>query len=415
MRPVFLSVFFFASVSFAAVRFDPPNPTSRTPVTAHVVGTYSACSVAAQRHGSIISIDLANCDVPSGGPIVDVPVDLGTVPAGVYDVIVGAFLVGLDRATLVVRDANPPFQLSPNVALVPTEVALIGHDIPTDGLVRFGDIIATVISAKPDKIVVRAPQHDPGIVDVTIERGGKLLKSTAVFYYVPNYKNPDPAFYEPVLLPVSQSTVGAFGALWATQIYMRNENDFPLVLWPIYTFNLGCFFECATFPEAHSTRTTGVSTSGGILQFVPRQAAAKIHFGILVKDLRHQAEALGTEIPTAHEKDFFDHPLQLLNVPTNPQFRIALRVYDLGTPRAIHFIVEPLMSDEVLVSSFVYPTFHDPSFAQISDLVATFPDLAGKGPVRITVEPPVSGAPSLWAFITVTNNQTQHVTTISPQ
>jgi hypothetical protein len=54
-----------------------------------------------------------------------------------------------------------------------------------------------------------------------------------------------------------------------------------------------------------------------------------------------------------------------------------------------------------------------PSFAIFSD----FPEITelptGVHTVRVVVEPPDSGEP-IWAFITVTNNDTQQITTITP-
>ncbi len=414
MRPAFfLSLTFLATTFAANVRFDPPNPTSRTPVTAHVIGNFSTCSPTVMRNGAIISITLENCSLQSPPPRVDVPVDLGVVPAGVYDVVVGytGILIGLGEGTLIVQDAPAPFLVTPNAGIPGDEITISGKLLGTG--VTFGGVGATVVNATPDQIVVRPPQHDPGPVDV--ESGA--LRSTAAFYYLPSDKAPDPAFYEPMLFPVAFSGPGAFGSDWTTQIYLRNENEYPLPFLPLDVFNLGCrLFECHSFPPAHGTTTSGAfNAPNGVVVFVPRQGAPKVHFGVLVRDLSRQAQSLGTGIPVVREKDFFDRPLELLNIPTDPRFRVALRVYDLGAPIGIHFTIQPLSSDETLVDTFVFPAGHDPSYAQISDLVAAYPQLAGKGPLRITVEAPVPGNPTLWAFVSVTNNETQQVTTISPQ
>ncbi|HMC22906.1 MAG TPA: IPT/TIG domain-containing protein [Thermoanaerobaculia bacterium] len=430
MRSITVAIIFslLATVAVAdSIRFDPPNPTARTPVTAHLIGNFSACtSPAVTRNGRIISIKLGSCTLPLQPPVVDLPVDLGVVEAGVYDVVAGfpGILIGLAEGTLIVQDAAPPFQVTPNVAPFGVEVKLSGHDLilcaggscTTPG-VKFGDVLAPQISATADRIVVHAPQHDAGPVDVTIDRGGSVLRATATFYYVPSNRSPDPAFYEPVLFPVAFNGAGAFGTLWNTDIQLRNENDYAVATWPLSAFNLGCgtgMFECNTLIDPHSTRTTGANVSNGFVVYLPRQAAPAVHFGLLVKDLRRQSEALGTEIPVVREKDFFGHPLELLNVPTDSRFRVTLRVYQLGTPASIGLIIQPMGSEETLLSTFVFPA-GTPPYVQISDLVATYPQLAGKGPLRIQLTPAVSGNPTLWAFASVTNNETQHVTTISPQ
>jgi hypothetical protein len=159
----------------------------------------------------------------------------------------------------------------------------------------------------------------------------------------------------------------------------------------------------------------GIQISQGLISFIPRQAAPNVHFDILVRDLSQQSKAFGTEIPVVREKDFFDHTLELLNVPTDSLFRVTLRVYDLGTPASIKVDILPMDASDPVVSTFVFPVGRNPEYAQILDLLGSFPQLAGKGPLRISIEPPAPGAATLWAFASVTNNETQHVTTISPQ
>jgi hypothetical protein len=404
------------------IRFDPPNPTSRTPVTAHLIGNFSACtSPTVTRNGRIVSITLGSCMLPLQPPVVDLPVDLGLVEAGVYDVVAGfsTILIAVGEGTLIVQDAAPPFQVMPNVAaFAGDEITLSGHDLilcaggscTTPG-VKFGGVVASQISATADRITVHAPQHDPGPVDVTIDRGGSVLRSTAAFYYTPKDRSPDPAFYEPVLFPVAFNGAGAFGTLWNTDIQLRNENDYALAIWPLSAFNRCVIFECNMLIDPHSTRTTVTNIPGGLVVFIPRQAMPKIHFGLLVRDLSRQAEALGTEVPVVREKDFFDRPLELLNVPTDPRFRVTLRVYELGPTAGLSLVIRPLATDEVLVSTNIFPV----GFAQVADLVVTYPQLAGKGPLRITLTPLFPAGPTLWGFVSVTNNETQHVTTISPQ
>lgn len=417
MRPATLSLSFLlisTAASAANIRFDPPNPTSRTAVTAHIVGNYSTCLPSVQQNGRIISIVLQNCGINNPAPTVDVPVDLGVSPAGVYDVVVGlpTILVGLAEGTLVVQDASPPFQVFPNVGHAGDQVAISGKDVlicaggPSPpvcgGNAKFGGVPATVTGINDGQLVVRAPPHDPGPVDVTIEHAG-TVRATAAFYYVPSAKALDPAFYEAVLFPVIFAGPGAFGSQWTTEVVLRNENDFPLALLPSSIFGR---------PAPRSTtKISGCTIAAGDLEFVPRQAMPNVHFGVLVRDLSHQAEALGTEIPVIRDRDFFGHPLELLNVPTDPRFRVSLRAYDIGPGTGLEMEIRPLESDEVLVSTFVFPVLG----TLISDLVATYPQLAGKGPVRITLSPPIEGWPTLWGFVAVTNNATQHVTIISPQ
>src|SRR2546430_4585085 len=114
---LFLALSFLATTLSATTFFDPPNPTSATPVTAHVTIPPTLCTPTGSfvtRNGSTISIMLVFPQCPLSPPGV-VPfhaaVNLGVLPAGVYDVVANG---GLDRGKLLGRGAAPPFQGVPN-------------------------------------------------------------------------------------------------------------------------------------------------------------------------------------------------------------------------------------------------------------------------------------------------------------
>jgi len=364
-----------------------------------------------------VSITMNGCTLPLKNPFAHVSADLGLFSPGVYDVIVGVpgFLIGLNESDLVVQDAAPPLVITPNVAMFAGDrIVLTNTNSPSsplvftaNPLVFFDNVQANVLSANPDEIVVAAPNHAPGVVDLFVNG----IRVVGAFYYVPNDKTPDLAFYEPVLFPVGFSGPGAFGSLWATEIFLRNENEFAITLSPLSTFNLGCVpFQCELKIPPHTTRTTGTTTPNGFIAHVPRMAAPNVHFGLLVKDLSRQSEALGTEVPVVREKDLYDHALELLNIPTDLRFRVTLRIFTLSGPGSVKVEIAS-MSGENLVSTSVL-TSGNPAYIQLSPM---FPQIAGKGPLRIRISPPLAGDRSLWAFASITNNETQYVTTISPQ
>jgi hypothetical protein len=55
----------------------------------------------------------------------------------------------------------------------------------------------------------------------------------------------------------------------------------------------------------------------------------------------------------------------------------------------------------------------DPSYLAINDLRGFFPEVGTTERVRVAVTS-IDNVP-IWAFVTVTNNETQHVTTITSQ
>ena len=111
-------------------------------------------------------------------------------------------------------------------------------------------------------------------------------------------------------------------------------------------------------------------------------------------------------------------------MPLDPTFRSLVRVYDFD-PAPGHFVmIRPFKPDELqvkhdeLLKEISVPlkipisTEQNPGYAQLA--VNGLPELSSNGTVRIEVSP---GTPGLrfWAFASVTNNETQHVTIVTPQ
>jgi hypothetical protein len=121
--------------------------------------------------------------------------------------------------------------------------------------------------------------------------------------------------------------------------------------------------------------------------------------------------------------------IQLLYVPMDSRFRQALRVYDFegNAGEQIRLRIYPWNSQSPLVDTLLvlvdahhgvnrdfgeFPV--TPAYAQMFDLASTYPQLAAQERVRIeltAVRPEVK----FWAFVSITNNESQHVTTITPR
>ena len=54
------------------------------------------------------------------------------------------------------------------------------------------------------------------------------------------------------------------------------------------------------------------------------------------------------------------------------------------------------------------------AFAFIGDLLAEHPEVVGKGALRIDISP-FEPATRAWGYVSITNNDTQHVTVIAPE
>jgi len=421
---LFLALSLLATtLSAKNVGFVPPNPTTATPIVAHV--TLTGCpptKVTAERHGRIISITLEQPECFRAEAF-DAVVDLGLLPAGVYDVVVSPpqLLLGLAEGTLVVRDAAPPFEVVPNtVPLNGGAIHLRGSSplyscppaplLCTSATVNVDGQPATVVSSSPTDVVVIAPPHAAGAVDVTLTHDASTSTATAALDFFDFDKTPDPAFFEPVLFPAWVTGPGAFGSQWRTDVSMRNENDVPLPLTSTL-FQTPCFPVCDTRPQPHSTLTiSGANAPSGIVFWAARQFASQLFFDVLARDLSRQSEALGTEIPVAREHDLYDRPFSILLVPTDTKYRTALRLFRIDGGDSVHVRIFQNEREDVLVDADVLLANGS---AAIADIVAQYPQLAGKGSLRITVDGKTSQRVT-YALVSVTNNETQHVTVLAP-
>jgi hypothetical protein len=468
MRIAVLSLFVaataFAADTFTQVRFLPPNPDSATAVTARLSGIWPngappGCANAAVSDRRI-SI-LGGC-IGQSAPAVLTPwsldLSLGVLQPGIYAVEVrfqAPFENMQARTSLTVQEAAPLFSVTPRVMVFPRigeMVVIRGKEIECRDtslcpapVVRFGGLAAQIVHIDMGEITVRPPAG-VGTVDVTVEMGSRTLRRVAAFHYAAG-DPPAPEFLTPVFLPVLFSSSGAFGSEWDTEASIRNDNDFALVSPHRSPFDFICVL-CSPAPlpglNPHVTRVVtakrdALVSPGGRLVYITREAAPNVHFGLLVRDLSRQAEALGTEIPVVREDDLYESAFSLLNVRLDGGFRATLRLYSIDTPmnmplddgfrgasavgsagRRVWLRIRPMESDELLVNvqvglGAVTGAGQHHTNAIIGDLAAAFPQLAGRGPLRIEVEPDSPGDLRIWGFAAITNNQTQHVTVISPQ
>ena len=112
--------------------------------------------------------------------------------------------------------------------------------------------------------------------------------------------------------------------------------------------------------------------------------------------------------------EFSQEEIVLLNVPVDARFRNTLRIYspDAGNVQVTVDNVEHAVALQPGRDPF------EPSYAMFTN----FPQPEANGPTRIRVKiapltpitSPPSPTPRIWAFISVTNNTTQEITTITP-
>jgi len=242
----------------------------------------------------------------------------------------------------------------------------------------------------------------------------------------------DAASWRMMLLPVStQPLAGANGSRWQTDLTMFLRTGEEIEIEPD-----GCE---PGAPECFGTgepprgqpfdpRKVWLGTFGGT-QFVYVRAEHfdKVRMNARVYDANRATETAGAEIPIPRDDAFTGGTIALLNVPVAPEYRHTLRIYDDrgrdGTsvvirvyagsefePRVTRVETLRLAQPAAFVTTAQLPMH--PAIAQL-DLRQLLP-LEGIDSLRVEIEPADPTA-RIWSFISITNNETHHVTTVSPQ
>jgi hypothetical protein len=295
--------------------------------------------------------------------------------------------------------------------------------------VLFDGVPGTVVGGSGRDAEVIPPPHAAGRVDVTIHttNGGTLTREDAFLYYDFS-AGPPPEAFETILVPLMFEGEGAFRSAWTSELMIRNRSDQGVDPWnPIV--------RCGPTERCHPQIPAGVtlrlspgllmSWIHGYLLAVPREQADDLDLTLHIRDLSRQAESFGTEIPIVREKDLPRSPVTLLGVPVNDRGRVMLRIYDIaavdGTPVVVRFRLDDgtqYGGDWHLtlrtVARCIAPCWlPDPAGIALPLFGAPMPPNLTQDHLHVEVEPLMPHS-RLWAMITVTNNETQQVTTITP-
>lgn len=237
---------------------------------------------------------------------------------------------------------------------------------------------------------------------------------------------------ERVLVPVALAgqLAGANGSVWETRLSIANSGTAAVVVDGI---DPGCGGSCVGVDAAIEPGFTIFAeplVAHGALSLLLRvgEGGDDLTIHLRVQDVSRQAETWGTSIPVVRERNAFTGKFNLVDIPVdNVRVRALLRVYSFANEADGAVLVRifktlpeqtlPLQSEipDVLLGEHILqlprgqsPT--TPGYAQLPLwLLAEVPD-----GTRLRVEvSPLSGG-RIWGFVSVTNNQTQHVTVIAP-
>ena len=278
-------------------------------------------------------------------------------------------------------------------------------------IVYFGDTPAVSTRPVEGGLIAVTPAHPPGQVRIRFFTGGKYESQ-----FVYTFEGP-PSPFARLLLPVLTPPLpGAFGSEFRTElngsvnepggvvhVYGLRPGDEPIEL--VY----GSYDDV---DELRDEPVEYLGTPGRFIE-VPVSELPKFDAYLRAYDTSRNAETFGTEIPIVPLEEFRPNRLMLVDVPLERRFRRTLRLYASGpTTVQVSFLHGRPRPDRELFTTELTLTGgagrFQPAYAQFD----AFPESDGKTIVRIDAS---SGGLPVWGFITVTNNDTQQITTITPR
>lgn len=254
----------------------------------------------------------------------------------------------------------------------------------------------------------------------------------------------------PVVLDGPNPVAGAQGSQWETVLLLTNEGPAPVyvnpVLRPLACSATGCVSPDDILSPRVTVRSRIYTTSfsrdapsrNGVILRVEDQYADAVRVSLRVHDLSRQASAWGSMVPVVPENRFADSVTLLALPGQDPNFRVNVRFYSLNTDAPVDVNVRAYAMNMQFASN---PSFEDalagsrtitlpkpaapdwlPGYLQPPDVSPAFFYLGDLGSVTGGAPPPLvrleisSATPeaTIWAFATITNNETQEVTIVAP-
>ncbi len=283
--------------------------------------------------------------------------------------------------------------------------------------VTFGGTPVTSELVNANTLRVVTPAHLPGTVSVSISQHNGHTSLPDAF----TFTGPIEDGFDRVLLPLFIPPVeGAFGSRFVTELRLGNSN--AAIEATLFGLRPLCNVSACIFPdpldqpyvippsEVHTSRQFELTGNPGAFLYIPK-SAPRLHANLRVYDETRSALNFGTEIPVVYDREFSSEPIKLLGVPLDSRFRNTLRIYATAETTVTVFF------DDIaqLVTLRPGENVLDPAYAQMSINGSTGGTvdvtIAGQEIQVLPIEPPVR----FWAFVSVTNNETQLISTISPQ
>lgn len=296
--------------------------------------------------------------------------------------------------------------------------------VPCPTTVAFGDTKVEPYRVSDTDLTVKAPAHSPGTVDVTV---AVPVSGTATATQAFTFSNDSASSWEPILVPVyiDNAAPGANGSLWRTNLWIQNggTGEVSIIPWPCAQPPGVCITTLEPGQSIHNLPSIYASFPvPGRIVYLDRATADDAVMNLRVVDDSGIAVDAGTEVPLVRERNLLTSPTTLLNVPLL-NTRLLLRIYDLYTSDTAFDVkvslpggTVPLAETTLTAVALDSGDFHvTPSYVEYPIAVNLGPVLLAKdASVRVQITPMTPGS-RYWAFVSATNNTTNHVTLVTPQ
>lgn len=324
-------------------------------------------------------------------------------------------------------------------SFAPTTVTITGTGF-ADGAVTvlFDDTAAPVLHATATTLQVLAiPRHaNPAttqLANVTVRVAGHGETTLEKAFLFHQFAQPSERDYVPVLVPLtSEPIAGAHGSVWEAELHVFNSLSFPLRIPGPYGFIVDPpGIDPALVVQPRTTqrvslprRENGVD---GHFLYVPAAAAHAAKMSLRVRDTSQNARSAGTEVPVVR-LDQAAPDIEIIDVPVEANSRATLRIYGFTpAPMRVGVTILPESGDTPyaqydvelhgIVTIEYVPFPPHPAYIALDPIPAAARAAGGRVRIELTnyganVSPPL---PNIWGFVSLTNNETNQVTVITPR
>lgn len=243
----------------------------------------------------------------------------------------------------------------------------------------------------------------------------------------------NPADYTATLVPlVSHGLKGANGSVWDSELFVFNGSHLPLRM-PGFSDSPILPIEPSLVIAPHTTERINLYPRDGVdgaFLYVPNTMVSTTKMSLRVRDTSQNATSLGDEVPVVRI-DQAANELTIFDVPVDPKYRATLRIYgftpspmDVGVTIYPEIGVPALRHFDVTLNGIVTAVFDPfplhPAYIALDPLGdAIRSSIVRRVRIEITnyagcCTPPLPVA-KIWAFVSLTNNETNQVTIVTPK